>query len=192
MLKSLNTHSDTEKIIQYLQSGDTDIQLSADLEQILKRYTKCADLIKQYGSRLKVVPMMMQLFQISQAQAYRDFDNTSYVFGSTPRTSKDFYLDLLIGNIVETRTKAMTKDDFRAAAACDKNMLAVLQEYFKDQSIPWEKVQPPNMIFGFFPELTKVDVPDNWNEVIQKLIARKTKAIDADYTEIKDEPGSGT
>lgn len=191
-MKALNTHSEVEQIIQYLQSGDKDVALSPDLEAILKRYTYCADLIKQYGTRLKVVKMMMTTYKYSQAQAYRDFENTSYVFGSTPRSSKDFYLDLLLGNIVETRTKALSREDYKAAAACDKNMLAVLQEYFKDQSIPWEKVQPPNMIFGFFPELTNVVVPENWQDVISKLISKKNKVIDTDFSDVPDAAEPGT
>lgn len=193
-MKALNTHSDVEKIVTYLQSGDNDVILSEPLQKILKRYRFCADLIKQHGSRLKVVPMLIREFGISEAQAYRDFQDTTYVFGSTPRSSKDFYLDMLLGNIVETRNKAIAKEDFKSAASCDKNMLVAIQEYFKDQSIPWDKVQPPNLTFGFFPELTNVNIPDNWQVIITNIINTKRSVNTSGIPEaeiVKDDTSSG-
>lgn len=188
-MKLLTTHTDVDLIVQHLQ-GNINAQLSPALEEQLKRYEVCADLIKQWGSRHKVVPIMIKRFSISTAQAYRDFADCQEVFGSTPRSSRDFYLDILLGNITETRNKAIENKDFKTAAACDRNMLLVVQEYFQDQSIPWEKVQPQNIMMGWFPELSKIKIPDNWQSLVDDLVKKKkrnTTALDAtDAEELTD------
>jgi hypothetical protein len=172
-LKQLSTRSESDLIIQYLQDPTGEFQLTDALKQTLHRLSRCADLIKQWGSRQKVVPMLMHEFDIGQAQAYRDFGDCQEVFGSTPRNSRDFYLDILIGHISETRQKALAKDDFKTAASCDKNMILVISEYFKNETIDWNKVQMPSVLIGFFPELSNVVVPDDWRQQIDRLLAKK-------------------
>ncbi len=184
--------SDTDQLIHYLQ-GNSEVILSPKLEELLKRYESCADLIKQWGSRHKVVPILMKRFGISTAQAYRDFSDCQEIFGSTPRSSKDFYLDILLGNITETRNKALLKQDFKTVAACDKNMLFTIQEYFQDESIPWEKLQPQNIVMGWFPELSKVEIPDNWQEIVSKMVEKKKRNVTAlSVTDVEDENNNPT
>ena len=192
-MKQLTTHSDADLIRRYLTEPSSDVELSDALKFKLNRLTRCADLIKQYGSRIKVTSALMKEFDLSPNQAYHDFQDTQEVFGSTPRNSRDFYLDILLGHITETRTKAMDKGDLKTVASCDKNMLLTIAEYFKNESIDWNKVQIPSITVGFFPQLSNVVVPENWREQVNELIEKKKKSqttIFTDATVLKDEDES--
>jgi hypothetical protein len=184
-MKQLTTRSETDDIIAHLQfTGEPEKcpKLSKKLQDKLKRLYRCADLIKAYGSRLKVAPMLENEFGISRATAYRDFQDTQVIFGTTLKSSKDFWLDVLLGMMMESRTKAMLKNDFRSVAAIEKNMTEAIKKLAGDQkTLPFDQVQPVSVMIGFFPELTKVELPDNLEEQVAKLLKnRKTKQFD-DY-----------
>lgn len=188
--KVLSTHTDEDKIIAYLQGDTKRKRLSPKLQQKYDRYRHCSDLIRRYGSRLKVVPMMEKEYGISYAQASRDFVNTQRIFATTQETNQAFWVDILIGMILEDRAKAIKNEDFRAAAT----MLRTFKETIKElvgpaDVIPYEKLIPPKMVVGFFPETLNVDNPDNLDELIEsfkKKIKTNTVDIDAEDVEIED------
>lgn len=182
-MKQLTTRSETDEIIAYLQfSGDTDKtpKLSKKLKEKLDRLYYCADLVKVYGSRYKVCPMLMKKFDISRATADRDFHDTQVVFGSTLKSSKDFWLDVLMGFMIETRTKALVKGDFRSVAQVEKNMKDAIKDLAGDKdTLPFDQVQPVQVMVGFFPELTKVELPDDLDAQLKQLLkSRKTAKFD--------------
>ena len=130
-MKLLTTHTDVETLALYLM-GKMSGQLSPKLAQKLRRLEVCADLIRQYGSRLKVVPMMVHLYGekkltklkesdqetldgyevkreggYSERTAYSDFNEAQELFATTTQTDKrPFWVDLIFGEIMKTKRMA--------------------------------------------------------------------------------------
>lgn len=185
MPKLLNTHSDTDEIILYLQ-GESKKELSPKLLEKLERLETCAGLIRQHGSRHKVVRMMRNIFgkgnesDYSRATAYRDFEDTQLVYGQTPKHSRGMWLDILLGMMMESRKKALAAGDFRAVASIESNMQKTVKELMGDEKgDPYEGLEIPKPVVGFFPELTGIKLPPDeelW-AIIEKLKKPK-KTID--------------
>lgn len=178
-MKQLTTRSDTDEIIAYLQfDGDVEHapRLSKKLKEKLKRLYRCGELIRVYGTRNKVCPMLEKEFGISRQAADRDFQQCQTVFGTTLKSSKDFWLDVLLGFMIESRNKAMVKGDMRSVAQIEKNMKEAIKDLAGDEkSLPFDKVQPVQVQIGFFPELTKVKLPEDWEDQVKKLMKNKKK-----------------
>lgn len=190
-MKKLTTKTDNEKIIEYLLQDGEGIKLSKSLQVKLDRMDRCHDLIKKYGSRLRVVPILMKTLNVSKAEGYRIFQDTQDVMGSTMRTSREFWLDILLGFMMDTREKALIKGDFKSVTAAEKNMASAIEKLAGDnKALPFEKVQPVPVMIGFFPELTKVELPEDWEAQVKELIKPKRK-IDRVITdaEILEEDG---
>lgn len=80
--------------------------------------------------------------------------------------------------MMETREKALIKGDFRSAQSTENNMARAVEKLAGDKdSIPFEKVQPPQIMIGFFPETTKVELPEDWEDQVKKIIKPK-RSID--------------
>ena len=189
-MKQLTTKTDDEIIIEHLIS-DNPKPLSKALQIKLERLDECRDLIRQYGSRVRVAKILMSNYKISRAQAYRIFESTQAVFGSTQKTSREFWLDILMGFMIDDRQKALIKQDYRSVSSIHKNMIAAVEKLAGDnKTVPFEKVQPVAVMLGFFPELTKVKLEDDWEDQVKELIKPKRK-IDRVLTdaEIMDEDG---
>lgn len=176
MKKTLTHKTDNEKIIEYLISESEGLKLSKSLEDKYEKLDFCRDLIKNYGSRSRVCPILVKKYGISKSQAYRIFQDTQEVFGATQRTSREFWLDILIGFMIDSRNKAAKKGDFRSVATIEANMAKAIEKLAgTNENIPFEKVQPAPVMIGFMPELTKVDLPEDWEDQVKKLIKPKRK-----------------
>lgn len=191
-MKKLTTKTDDELIIEHLlKDGDTK-PLSEALQKRFEMLDTCRDLIQKYGSRLRVSRLLMNTFGISKAQAYRIFESTIFVFGSSQKTSaREFWLDIIMGFMIDDRQKALIKQDYKSVAAMQKNMITAVEKLAGDnKTIPFENVQPVPVMIGFFPELTKVELPDDWEDQVKEIIKPKRK-IDRVITdaEIMEEDG---
>lgn len=174
-MKNLTTKTDNEIIIEHLMSDDPK-PLSKALETKLERLDACRDLIRKYGSRVRVAKILMNDYKISRAQAYRIFESTQDVFGSTQKTSREFWLDIIIGFMIDDRNKALLKGDFRSVSAMQKNMIAAVEKLAgNNETIPFEKIQPAPVMIGFFPESMHVNLPDDWEDQVKQLIKPKRK-----------------
>ena len=182
MAKKRLPHNPTDKdyIVDFLLHGG-ETELSPRQQAKLARLQKCADLIKEYGSRLAVVPRMVKLFSFEDPKyndkaAYADFEDTQEIFGTTPQSSRDFWVDIVLGFMIETRNKANRNDDVKTAAVAEKNMVSLIKDFMGDkEAYNMEELQLPAYQFGFFPELLKVDLPENWESQVKALIADKKK-----------------
>lgn len=174
-MKALTTKTDDEIIIEHLNS-DNPIPLSKALQTKLERIHTCRELIRDYGSRIRVAKILMNTYQISRAQAYRIFESTQVVYGSTKKTSREMWLDIILGFIMDDRKKALLKGDFRSVSNMQKNMITAIEKLAgTNESIPFEKVQPPPVVIGFFPEKLKVELPEDWEDQIKQIIKPKRK-----------------
>ncbi|MGV3588595.1 MAG: hypothetical protein ACO1OF_16435 [Adhaeribacter sp.] len=174
----LNLHSESQDIINYLLGKKA--ELSQPLIDKLQRLHVCADLIKKHGSRLVVVPKLVKLYEplggYSYQTAQRDFDDTQEIFGATPHSSKDFWFDLVIGMMMETRQKCLDKEDYKTAATIEYRILKGVEAFIGDKEVyPLDQLQPQDIQVGFFPELLKVKLPENLEFQLKKIIESKRK-----------------
>ena len=182
-MKKLTTHSDVDAIEAYLAGREA--ALSPALQRKLKRLETARDLLAKYGSRKKVVTMLQRLAVYtelgsqSQATAYRDVEQALDIFRPTARHAQDFYVDRALEMAFETREKALAAQDFRAAAACDKNIIVLIEKFMGDkEAIDWSKVQPPRILVGFMPELLNVPLPQDLDAQVRALLkAKKNKNL---------------
>jgi hypothetical protein len=188
---SLNTQSDKELIIEYLLNGDKEAsKISPKLEERLNRMRSCAEIIRQHGSSARTIPLLMKMWDIGQTEAYNIFNETQEVFGTTTVHNREFMVDVIIGNIMETRTKAMLKKDLKVVAKCDENLMYAIEKFLGDkEAIDWSKIQPPQFYFGFFPELSNVELPDDWESQVKNLVQQKRKKT-LNIDNLQNESGS--
>jgi hypothetical protein len=169
----INNENEEDVLLTYLVS-DKPVKLTSKQEERLKRYETCVDLIKQYGSRNKVVPVLMKRYQITRRQAYRDFAATQNLFGATYNHEREFWIDIVLGEIQKTKSLAIMKKDGRAAAMADKNMLYTIERLMGDkEKLPFEEIQPAQILMGFFPE--NVNVEKMSEEDIEAAFKRLSK-----------------
>lgn len=172
----LTQKSDPDKIIDYLMHPDDErYSLSPALAVKLDRMRDCRDLIKKHGSRTTVIPLLISEFNVSNSEAIRIFNETLEVFNATASTNgRDFYIDMLLGFMIETRNKAYSKRDFMAAAKSEKNMLDLIKEFLgTNDAKVYENIQPPNVTYLFDPGKLGVTLPDDLDYQISKILERK-------------------
>jgi len=177
---TLTTKSESDHIISYLVNENQRTKISKKLEEKLERYEYCRDLLKQYGSRTKVVPIMRKKYNLSRSQAVSDIEETQYIFGATSKHNREFWVDILIGEIMKTKTFAISKRDARAAATADKNMIYVIEKFMGDDGVPaFENLQPVNVLLGFFPEqVNSQKLSDEEIEQAYKRLSKTKKKIE--------------
>ena len=67
-VKTISIHSDVDEIVSYLQ-GDTENKvMSKSLQEKYERLKQCAEWTRKYGSRHKVVPMMVSHLKINETK----------------------------------------------------------------------------------------------------------------------------
>jgi hypothetical protein len=175
-MKKLTTKTDDEIIIEHLNRDGDKKPLSPALQKKFEMMDTCRDFIRQYGSRLRVTRLMMNTYGISKAQAYRIFESTQFVFNTSAQTKPEFWLDIILGFIIDDRQKALLKKDYKSVAAMQKNMITAVKELAQDsKAIPFENVQPVPVMIGFFPQLTKVQLPEDWEDQVKELVKPKRK-----------------
>lgn len=173
--KPLTLHSDITDIIYHLQGKQGYEQLSPALEEKLKRMQQTRDYLSKYGSRIKVVPMLMTDFNIARRMAYRLMEETMEVFNTMAETKgRDMWVDIILDKVFETWRKAHAKEDFKTAAICEGRMIEIIEKFMGGEMAKlYEGIQPPVFQFGFFPELTNVTIPDDLEHQINKIIKQK-------------------
>lgn len=189
--KQLTTRSPADELVDFLL-GRSNAEPTPKMAELLARLHVCADLIRKYGSKKKVAEAMVNHMRLmkddeySLATAYRDFDDATRVFGTTPLTSRQFYIDDVMEKLYETRRIAKEAGNLKALVAADANIMRAISEYFGDaQGIDWNVVQPAPRIIGFMPEELAVKLPDDWRQEVANIVKRRRSThLDADDAEI--------
>lgn len=190
--KVLTTHNtDVEIIVQHLQGKLKRSMLSDMIKEKIDRMHIISDLIRQYGSRLKVVPMIEQDMGISKSQALRLFNETIQVYStvSAQEKGRDLWIDILLGQIMEGMKKSLLKQDFKAHASYVKTFKDTIVDLIGDaEAAKYDKVQPPPIVIGFFPELVMGNVTEEELLKAAQDFRRKKKeniqATDTNYESV--------
>ncbi len=188
-VRPLNLQSERDEIIHYLMHPEIQdsYELSTALAEKLRRMESCADLTRTWGSRFKVIPILEKRFDISRQTARQLYDDTQIVFGVTSKLTQQFWVDIVIGEIMEDKRKASLAGDHRAVASMQKNMAHVIEKLMGsiDTSI-YEKINPPPIVIGYFPDKLKTPNLPSDSEldiIFKKLMKKKREKIYEDIAE---------
>jgi hypothetical protein len=188
-LKSLikKESTDVDRILEALQDEKGLSMLTSEDKERMHRLQQCKRWIHQYGSREKVLPMMINnewlradgsSYFIKERQAYRDYTDCQVIFSLGYVNEKAFWLDMLIGWVVETRKQAMLGDKKELAVAhkCEKLLEEIIMNHFgsKDEEA-YKKINPVPTVIAFMPKELPVTLPDNWEEDLKNAIANKQR-----------------
>lgn len=186
-MTNLSLRSDADHINEYLMGREA--QLTAALEEKLKRLQIVADLLAKHGQRI-VVTKLMRLWptECSQATAYRLIEEAQDVFTPKVLHERGFYVDNLLNDVRQTRAMAVAALDLKTMAACDKNIATIIEKFMgTNEALPIDKLQPPRMLFAFTPELAGQPLPDNWQAEVERLKKkRKTVGVVANHEDFTD------
>jgi hypothetical protein len=177
----LTTQSDADRINQYLLGQDA--TLSNKLKEKLDRLQVAADLLRKYGSRMKVAGALQQLWpgSCTRATAYRYIEEAQEVFAPQQTANREFYVDVVMGMLFSTHAKALVKGDLKTAAATEKNIIAAIIKFFgTSDALPIEKIQAPSYTLGFLPESVNSKLPDNYKELLAQIVKVRKVGIVAD------------
>ncbi|RNI27653.1 hypothetical protein EFA69_16170 [Rufibacter immobilis] len=179
MSRRLTTQTDADVLIEHLYKGKG--TLTPALEEKLDRLQSCLELTRKYGSRLKVIPMLVKKYnrdgkKYSAHTAQEDFDDCQEVFGAGTQTNRMFWFDIVLGMMMDTRNAILATRNYKAASLVEVRMLNAIKDFIGDnEAYPVDKLQPQNVEVGFFPELLNVKLPDNLEEQLKKLKEAKKR-----------------
>lgn len=148
--KDYSLASDYSKILAWYQDTTDSVRLSPREEKTRDRMDFCDNLIRKYGARSQVIPMLIRKFsepghEMSRKTAYQIYNMTELAFGSSSRASKDYWRDVLTDMAGELREQALLKGDLRTAAEC-LNIMGKFRRLDKEDPAEEEKLQLPQTV----------------------------------------------
>ncbi len=177
--KVLNQKTDDETIVSYLIENDGNVSISAALREKLKRYEFCSDELRKNPSWFFVAKRMMEKYGLSENQAFRDVESTTRIYNTISRKQyigRDFHISNLLSDVMKLYNKCIKSKDFKTAEKILRNRSNILSTFYGGfEAGLYQDLQLPNIKIGFFPELTNVEVPEDWKEIIERSIAKKKK-----------------
>ena len=142
-MKSLVSDTLLERIKFYYLSDDT--KLSDQDEKIRGRWAAAYSmLINQRSVDREVVMMLMKLYDISEAQAYRDIFNCTRCFGPVRGIDRQAMRNMVTQWAIEDYRKASVINDFRAKDKALDKIIKANNLDKEDMELPDpSKIQPP-------------------------------------------------
>jgi hypothetical protein len=193
------TPTEIDRAIGYLSARDGDTtELSTKDQEFIQRMIRLQALVLKYPGT-KAIKIYERIFDVSQAQAYRDKNKMEFIFGNAKKTNRDFKRELSIIKLEMLEEMAMEQGDLRTAA----NIRMKLFDWStkEENTAPFDPadINPPMIIVGEFPDKFKHSgVPKN-EEDVKKLVDElrgkydlSQVAEDIDFDEIKDGTEKGT
>ncbi len=180
-----------DEIFQYLATNDrenTDIEII----HLAERMKFCDDLLRQHGARNIAARFMVTKWKAennkySMQQAYADIRFTEYFFGTMATVNKDYWRNWAADNLRKSVNAAISSQNYKAVSSLLKELRLTLG-YDKDDSLLPDpnSFRIPNVQIGWFPDSTGVDVPENLEEQVEKLLAKQKKKRFIDPSDAED------
>lgn len=188
----LTTHSDVDKILLHLQGHENYQTISAALQEKLDRMRVIRDWLEKYKSRLKVLPMVISEWKVSESTARRLFDETIEVYNvlAVPK-GRNLNIEILLDAYWEVWRKAMADSDWKSATATLKEIRLVHLEFYGNEDAKrYQELQPPSIIIGYFIEKLNVKIPDDLEEQIRRMKAVKAKRNTTMFDDATEDAGN--
>lgn len=185
--KALTIHNtDDDIIVQYLQGNmDDRYKPSKKIQGKIDEMTTCHHLYKKYGSRRKTVMMMVAIQGWSEKKAYTVWNRMNKIYPVVTHHDQKLSLDILLEQIQELYDDT---DDDKVKAQLLKQKGELIRDQMGSADVSlYERIQPPQVILGFFPEQLKTDMSDKSSEEKLKIVEKfKTaKRKEAEFEDAK-------
>jgi hypothetical protein len=123
----LDNHTDLDQIIKYYQDETGTYQLTPRQEKKREQLDFCDNLIRNYGSKIRVIPMLMKKFDITKAAADKLYSDTQKAFASVHSHTKPYLLSVAFDWISDARNRAILAGDNKSLA----HIVRTLVEHLK-------------------------------------------------------------
>lgn len=117
--------NDIHNIIAWYQDTENKVRLSPSQEKYQERVDVTDNLIRKYGGRSRVVPMLMKQFGIKKRTAEDLYNHTQTILNSQPRQTKDYWRDVATDWASEYRDRAILKGNLKAEGDAIKVLMKV-------------------------------------------------------------------
>lgn len=150
--------TEAEAIVAWLQlpiADREDCPLNPKQLELMERWNVADNLKREHMSDRKVIPMLMNKFGYSESSARRDLDCAMRVWGTRPRSDKDYLANMLVDYLTETMIKAGKAQKYGEVARIAKVIIEAAGIGKKDELPvdPDELNRPVALIPGYYPEL---------------------------------------
>lgn len=180
-IQELNTQTDEDKIIAYLNSETKVAKLSNKLQKLLKRYEFAYD---TYKSKRSVAATLNVLIKkdwegenISRRTARRDLQMAQRIYSDGSDHDRKINIDFMLGDIKKDIDLARINKDFKAVAKLREIELKIINDHMGDNAAELYKQLQMNVIMvGRFPEKLKTPLPPA-DELLQRLENLKKKKV---------------
>lgn len=188
-VQQLNTRTDEEKIIAYLNSDAKVGELSEKLEKLLKRYDYAFDIYRNYRSINKTLEVLIKKEwpdgSISRRTARRDLQMAIRIFSDGTEHDRKTNIDFLLGEIKTDIDLARVEGDYKAVARLREIELKIINDHMGDNLAElYKNFSMPELHFGNFPEKLKTKLPPA-DELAARMEALKKKRV-SDTLEAED------
>jgi len=109
LLGPVKNETEADQIIAFLHGKVTAI--AAPLRKKLLRYEFAYDQRRLYKRKADIVQMIEHKFSVSRQQAYRDINESEFIFGKSENSSKAFHRNLLLEMSMKNIEIAMKSKD---------------------------------------------------------------------------------
>ncbi len=185
------TLNDLHTLIAWYQDTEGTIKLTPKQEELRDMIDFCDNLIRKYGGRSKVVPMLEKHFGIPKDKAERIYAQTQTALNSQPKATKDYWRDVATDWAAEYRDRAIIEGNLKAEGDAIKILMKVRM---LDQEDPEEKeapMPPQTIIIQFQPNslgLTEL-TEDEARKLLKEVMKPKRKSnidLDIEDSEYED------
>jgi hypothetical protein len=183
----LNQKSDEESIVAYLMQQDGNFKISGALREKLIRYEFCAAELRKNPSWFFVAKKMQEKYGLSENQSFRYCEATTRIYNTISRkqyVGRDFHISNLLSEVVKLYHKCIRAQDFKTAEKLLRDRSEILEKFYGGfEAGMYDDLQIPSVTIGFYPELTNVVVPPNWEYLVQKKLAQRRKENELGITD---------
>lgn len=195
-MKELNTQDNFDTILSYIENK-REFRLSPKLEECIEIYNATEELLGEYATRGEIVKQLRERFpQLKERTADEYIRRTRELLPLiNPILNPDFFVQLQLKNLMQTRRIAMTLTDdkakINALLGCDANFQKFIEKSLPDKkTIKIEDLQEADVEIGHHPELiNEFQVPASkiaeWMNELSDMSDTKTRNY-TDFEQVED------
>ncbi|MBA4304607.1 MAG: hypothetical protein C0424_10320 [Sphingobacteriaceae bacterium] len=165
--------TDVDRILAWYFDRENN-ELDPRLKEKLLRLEFAADQFREWSDKSKTVRLVMAKYDLQKSQAYQLVTEAMQLFAMTNRQDKEFIRALLHDIGMKIMQKAYSAGKLKEAAAMFAQLIKIHGLDREDVELPdFSQLQPVPISIGNFPELLNVPLPDNLEEELAKVLAKK-------------------
>lgn len=177
---------DWQMIREYLCNRLRDTKLTETQQMKMKRYEFIYNqLVSAKYTDQEVLSQVMNLFDVGLPQAYEDLNCSREVFNSAISINKKFEIKMELQSAKDMKRKCVELCDFKAAAAIQKNIIALTAMLPDLEEYPATQFAGHEIEAVFNPELLGAP-PVDMKEVLAAINAKRKVKIKTELFETLD------